>query len=206
MSLFHRDNKKEEAKRSISEMPKFPELPKLPELPPFDEDSDTEETLHQLPSFPLNSLGEKFSQNTIKKAVAGKKEEEEVLDADESSDEEESEMMQRPLSKLRRGDFENYEEGFPIRPKSKEVSRSFIERNYPTRKAEPIFIRIDKFEESMHLFENIRRQISEIEHLIKNTKDIKTREEEELNSWENQLQEIKKQVEKVDQDIFSKIE
>jgi len=58
----------------------------------------------------------------------------------------------------------------------------------------------------MHLFENIRRQISEIEHLIKNTKDIKTREEEELNSWENQLQEIKKQVEKVDQDIFSKIE
>ena len=75
-----------------------------------------------------------------------------------------------------------------------------------TRKAEPVFIRIDKFEESMKIFHNIRSQVSEIENLIKNTKEIKAKEEEELASWESEIQVIKNQIEKVNQDIFSRIE
>ena len=207
MGLFGKKDKREEMKRYSSEIPKAPEppeLPELPELPSLDEDYD--EPIPQLPSFPLNSLGNKFSQNTIKEAIAGKKEEREVFSADEFPYEEDSEIMHKPLMKTR-GDFENYEEsGMPVKPKYREISKRFKEKEYLTKKAEPVFIRIDKFEESLELFENIKYQISEIEQLVKNTKEIKAKEEEELNSWEMQLQEIKKQVEKVNSDIFSKIE
>ena len=75
-----------------------------------------------------------------------------------------------------------------------------------TKKAEPVFIRIDKFEESIKIFQEIKSQISDIEKLIKNTKEIKAKEEEELTSWETEIQTVKNQIEKVNQDIFSRIE
>jgi hypothetical protein len=206
MGLFNKKTKKDEIKRPDSSFPQLPELPKLPELPPLNEYSYDEEQIPQLPSFPTNSLGEKFSQNTIKEAITGKEEDEEVFDEEEFTEKENLEMRQKPLTKSSVEDFENYEENFPLRSRSKETSQNFRERYSSTKKAEPVFIRLDKFEESMKLFTNIKKQITEIEDLIKDTKDVKAREEVELTSWENQLQEIKKQVEKVDQDIFSKIE
>jgi len=205
MGLFKKGGEKEGIKKTLAEMPKLPELPELPELPSLGEEYEQPGPIPKLPSFPPSSLGNKFSQSTIKEAVAGKKEGEGVYDADEFPYEEELEIMHKPLKKSFSEDIENYEEGFPIKPKSKEIARGIIGESYFTKKAEPIFIRIDKFEESMELFEKIKRQLLEIEDLIKDTKHIKTKEEEELTSWENQIQEIKKQVEKVNQDIFSKI-
>ena len=208
MGLFGKKDKKEEVKSSI---PNLPELPKLPELPAMNEFAYEEDSLPQLPRFPNNSLGNKFSQNTIKEAISGKKEDEEVFSAEDFPDEDELEkgMMQKPLQKPRTEEFENYndeEETIPTKPKSQEVPQNFITKNYMTRKAEPVFIRIDKFEESMKIFQDIKSQISEIESLIKNTKEIKAKEEEELASWEAEVQTIKNQIEKVNQDIFSRIE
>ncbi len=206
MGLFNKKNQREDIKKTLSEMPRLPELPALPELPSLGEDSNGEESIPKLPSFPLNSLGTKFSQNTIKEVVSGEKEGEGVYSADEFPYEEDSEIMHKPLKKPLSKEVEEYEGSFSTTPKSKEIPRGFAEERYLTRKAEPIFIRIDKFEESMNLFEKIKKQISEIEGLIKNTKGLKEKEEEELAYWENQIQGIKKQIEKVDQDIFSKIE
>jgi hypothetical protein len=204
MGLFGKKDKKEEVKRGISNIPELPELPKLPELPSMDEFSYEDESLPQLPKFPNNPLGDKFSQNTIKEAITGKKEDEEVFDAEDFSEEEG--MMQKPLQKPLREDFENYETGISTKPKLREVPQNFVTKNYMTKKAEPIFIRIDKFEESMKIFQDIRSQVSEIESLIKNIKEIKSKEEEELASWETEIQQIKDQIEKVNQDIFSRIE
>jgi hypothetical protein len=205
MGLFGKKDKKEEIKKNVPVVPELPELPKLPELPSMNEFSYEEEQLPQLPTFPNNSLGNKFSQNTIKEAISGKKEEEEVFDA-EDFPEEDTGMMQKPLKKHAVEDFENYEESIATKPKSKEMPQNFAMRNYMTKKAEPVFIRIDKFEESMKIFQDIKSQISEIEELIKSTKEIKSKEEEELASWETEIQTIKNQIEKVDQDIFSRIE
>jgi hypothetical protein len=58
----------------------------------------------------------------------------------------------------------------------------------------------------MKIFHDIKTQVSEIENLIKMTKEVKAKEEEELTSWQNEIQAIKDQIEKVNQDIFSKIE
>jgi hypothetical protein len=263
MGLFTKKIQKEEIKKPFTVTPRVSEisepsdLPKLPELPSLDDDEYQDEAIPKLPSFPTNTLGTKFSQNTIKEAVSGKKEVAGVFDANDFSEEEDSEIMHKPLKKSTREEFENYNESEELQrptrsitreesagyekptrsitreepaeyeksivprireepreyeessftPKSREISGSRgYKGNYATKKAEPVFVRLDKFEESMNLFDDIKAQIADMEHLIRNTKEIKQKEEEELNSWQNQLQEVKRQIEKVDKDIFSKID
>jgi hypothetical protein len=215
----------------VSELPELSDLPKLPELPSIDDNEYSDEAVPKLPSFPTNSLGIKFSQNIIKEAVSGKKEVAGVFDANDFSEEEDSEIMHKPLKPIREEarDYDErevmtrsikpnireeesttYEGGFPLMSaKSREISSprgGYREKAYGAKKVEPVFVRLDKFEEGMNLFEDIKAQIADMEHLIKNTHEIKQKEEEELNSWQNQLQEVKRQIEKVDRDIFSKIE
>ena len=71
---------------------------------------------------------------------------------------------------------------------------------------EPVFIRIDKFEDSLKIFEKTREQIQEIEDLVKHARELKAKENEELMKWEEEIQAIKEQIGKVDRDIFSKVE
>ncbi len=190
MGLFKKKKKREEER--IEKLPDLPELPKLPEFPKMRGEFEEEplKVPHPLPSFPNNSFGEKFSQNTIKEAVAGKKEGEGVFDADDFASEDEMQMMQKPRRLAL----------------SREVPKEFQEAAGRVRKAEPVFIRLDKFEESMNIFERAKRQISEIEKILRDIKKIKEEEERELMFWEKELQEIKSQIEKIDSEIFSKIE
>ncbi|MFH1787311.1 MAG: hypothetical protein ABH811_00770 [archaeon] len=163
-------------------------LPDLPELPEFPSLEKYEEQIPQLPSFPNNSFGDKFSQNTIKDAVTGRKEGDEVFDADEFA-EEDAQMMQRPL----------------IRSTKEEPSENSSRFKRITKESEPLFIRIDKFEESMDIFEKTKEKISTIEHLLRDIQNIRQQEEKELNSWAQEIQIVKQQIEKVDKELFSKL-
>lgn len=202
MGLFSK--KKKEMEREMireQEMPSLPELPRLPDFPQSEDFEDSEYSnseergqLHKLPSLPSNSLGTKFSQNTIKEAVTG---EEEDLDrgeyADDFSDDEEIRMMQEPLRKPMAREIGMYDTG---------------RRNMGTRQegvSEPVFIRIDKFEDALKTFGDTKRKISEIERHLNEIKKIKERETEELTNWENEIKSLKDEIEKVNRDIFSKI-
>lgn len=192
MGLFKKKPKKEEIKKRKPEPGKLPELPKLPEFPDFETDEKKE--LSKLPRFPNDSLGEKFSQNTIKEAVTGKKEEnDEVPEADEFVLREEQ-MMRRPLGQSVR------------EPSTEPISATFREAAKKVKEIEPIFIRLDKFEESLHAFDKAKEQIKEIEKMLRNIKSLKEEEEKELHLWEREVQTTKQQIEKIDQDIFSKVE
>jgi hypothetical protein len=169
----------------------IPLLPKLPELPKMEDDKIDypNEPIHQLPSFPNNSLGERFSQNAIKDAITGKEEgEEESVPDDFAHDR--MRMMEEPLRA----------------PLTKEIPERFKGTSKKVKKQGPVFIRIDKFEESLQIFEETKRKISEMEKILTEIKEIKDEEEKELNSWENEIQQVKKQIEKVDQEIFSRLE
>ena len=192
MGLFGKKPKKEDKKiKAISE--KLPELPKLPDFPDFDEPRKKEQ-LSKLPRFPDNALGKKFSQNTIKEAVTGEKEEDdEVPEADEFVSREEQ-MMHQPLERGIR------------KPSTKQIPVTFREVAKKVKEIEPIFIRIDKFEESLHTFEKAKQQILEIEKMLRNIKRLKEEEEKELNMWEREIGTTKQHIEKIDQDIFSKVE
>jgi hypothetical protein len=241
MGLFSKKEKKEEKKEQYL---KLPELPRLPELPSLEQSSfsktntptissATKESLPQLPSFPNNSFGEKFSQNSIKEAVAGKKEVEPEVDADDFKlpGLPEANMMHEPLRPMRTREVDEYKDEQYVRHEFREPKATPAKVEYstpkreeyipskreeyvpakrisytPSKREEPVFIRIDKFEESLKLFEETKIQIDEIEKMIKETKELKDKEEEELIHWEENIQSIKQQVEKVDKDLFSKIE
>ena len=226
MGLF----KKKAVKKEFKELP---ELLKLPELP---EESEFEKTLPQLPKYPASPLNNKFSQNIIKyeqktgnfpvnssfqkenqikDAISGKKEE--MFEANEFVREQ---MMPEHLeikpSDFAREKFDlNSERGreqssrmeFPYKierpPKDLEL-RSWQESK--TKKSGQVFIKIDKFEESLKIFELTKGKIAEMEKLLEDIKELKEKEEKELSYWMAEIQTIKNQTEKVERDIFSKLE
>jgi hypothetical protein len=204
MGLFKKkDDKKGMEKESLTnnsqelQIPELPELPKLPSLSGEEDGSEME--LPRLPSFPNGPTGDRFSQNTIKHAVAGEKEVKPEEDAEDY--EEENPMMPESLEENNQRTFQKQRIPREIIPETNNYSQK---QSYP-KKEEPVFIRLDKFEESLEIFKEAKEQILEIEHLLTDIKDLKEKEEEELTGWEDQIQEIKNQIEKVDQDIFSKI-
>ncbi|MBU3906717.1 MAG: hypothetical protein KKA64_00530 [Nanoarchaeota archaeon] len=204
-------NKKDEGRKKeeavLSTLPQIPNIPMLPELPGLDDDEPWEESEKlptQLPTFPINSLGDKFSQSAIKEAVSGKKEgEEEVFEADEFAPEEMGQMMQKPPKTplVKELPFVKGRNA----PITREIPKEFEEAVTKIKRVEPIFIRIDKFEEAFQIFEEMKRRISEIDKMLRDIKSIKDEEEKELSSWEKEIQSIKQQIDKIDKDIFSKV-
>jgi hypothetical protein len=187
MSLFGKKDKKE-----IPTLPRLPELPSLPNLPSLD-NYDRQEDIHQLPAFPTSALGERFSQNTIKNAVMG--------DEDAEFEMQEPEFLDAPLEKIKGSVTRSQlEQGTPLAQKAME---NFSKPK--TVSIEPVFIRLDKFEDALKIFEDTKEKISEIEELLKETKELKEKEEKELSLWTTEIQNIKEQIEEVDKDIFSKI-
>ena len=209
MGLFNKSKKEPDKDQGI---PKLPELPRLPDFPGF----DSGRGLPQLPSLPRNSFGEKFSQNTIKDAVTGWKESDEMANADDSEPdgEEDIQMMQKPAGGKfmpagtddGEGDENEYRQFQRFERKALEAPSASFSSSGAYKKNEPIFIRLDKFEESLKIFEKARNQISEIETVLREIKRAKEQEERELQFWEQEIQNIKKQIEKVDRDIFSRAE
>lgn len=184
--------KKEEMNSNESGL-SLPELPKLPELPDLNRTEMKKPgslNLPQLPSYPKNPFGEKISQNFIKDAVSGEKEEY-GFDANEFPDVETMqktpEMPQMKMSAMPEEDY----------------SRRFSSMR--SSKPEPVFVRLDKFEDSLKMFDDARKKISEMESMLKNIKKIKEEEERELKEWESEVQKIKGEFEKINSELFSRI-
>jgi len=182
MGLF----KKKEKKQEIPRLPELPALPELPDVPKTEDFSD--EKISELPSFPNDSLGDKFSQNTIKEAVSGKKRVEEVEANEFAGEGIGMRGMRKPL--VREGTEREF---FP------KVEQKMMEE-------EPVFVRMDKFEEGSKEFEEIKEKITEIEKMFRDIKEIKEKEERELEFWKEEIRNIKEKIERVDKNIFSKLD
>ncbi len=86
----------------------------------------------------------------------------------------------------------------PSRPQQRE-QQSFTKLN------EPVFVRIDKFQESQKHFEEIKRTTKEIEMVLRKIKDTKDKEEREINAWTEDLERIKSRLSDIDANIFNKL-
>ncbi len=240
MGLLKKKGREKRAKKGISDY-KLPELPDLPEFPSVDSSPKEsvmkeKEFLPQLPSFPNSSIGEKFSQESIKDAVSGKKEgveeEDNVEDFTLPGLPDGPPTMHEPLKPVMTKSFDSVVEKPRMKEFQKDVGalssrETMTEMLEPERKPfhhssrdsssnprvrsgasarnEPVFIRIDKFEESLNVFEKTREQVREIEDLVRHAQDLKVKEGEELSKWEEEIQSIKEQIDKVDRDIFFKV-
>lgn len=74
------------------------------------------------------------------------------------------------------------------------------------KNAEPIYVRLDKFETSLQAIGEIKRKIAEVEGILKKTKEIKQKEEQELEAWEKEVHIIKSRIDAIDKDIFNKFD
>lgn len=85
------------------------------------------------------------------------------------------------------------------------IERVEYERG-PSKVKEPIFVKIDKFKDALANFELVKEKLAEIDSLLKKIKETRTQEQQELDSWEKEIEEIKAKIEGIDEKLFSKIE
>jgi|SRR3989338_3935825 len=74
------------------------------------------------------------------------------------------------------------------------------------KKNEPVYIRLDKFEITVEAFNEIRNKIIEIEDLLRKTKEIKEKEEREIEEWEKEIHALKARIDFIDRSIFYKLD
>ena len=173
----------------ISELPQFPELPELPPL----QDMDTE--FPALPSLP-REIGES-SAKAAKRAVMDQGY---TMIRPEENKPRTMEISESPQT------MKQIITGYP-RETSQETF-AMPEKFMPetTRKIEPIFVRLDKYETSLESFNEIKRKLIQIETLLHDIKEIKRREDIELEEWEKELQTIKVWLNNIDKTLFSKLD
>jgi hypothetical protein len=194
MGLFKRKKKKEVGQNNVSSLPELPELPEYSRL-----ETKRIQPVSKLPQAPPNFPEEKFSQNKIDETVSGEEGDKEAWKADDFAREQEMQMMQKPLKEPITQQYTENIEG------EKEIPEELRQVAEDTKKVKPLFIRIDKFEESLKTFKKIKEKVLDIDKLLKEVKEVKEKEEGELNLWEEKIQTIKKQIEKIDKNIFSRV-
>ena len=74
-----------------------------------------------------------------------------------------------------------------------------------TKDTEPIYIRLDRFQTTIESFEEIKSKINEIESLLNKTREIRAKEEKELEEWENEIGIIKSKLDIIDKNIFERV-
>ncbi|MBI2628771.1 hypothetical protein HYW74_01675 [Candidatus Pacearchaeota archaeon] len=207
MGFFSRNKDKKEDK--VPELPKLPPLPDLPQLP----ESKREQDNFSLPSLPSSNIGQRINQDMIKGAVSGREDEENDLTDMPTP----SEPLQRSRVQEISGIKGMQQSRFSIpkeliKPRTLEMSNSFPsgQRNFEfqetrTKKSEPLFIKLDKYESTLSTFNEIKLRVGEIESLLRNIKEIKSKEERELDDWEREIQTIKARLDQVDRELFKNI-
>jgi len=205
MSLFNKE-KKVRSEGNPSELPELPALPepkqlallpksKIPDVPSGLPKIET----NTLPILPNSEAGEKFNQEAIKEAINKPKipiiNPEPKFQEDLPNPQEYMPKFQEPIP------TQNIEEKMTL--EIPDITPSKIQR--PTRKMDPVFIRLDKFQATNETFEEIKNKVEEIDELLKKTREIKVREEEELAEWEREIQIIKSRIDLIDRNIFEKL-
>ncbi len=154
-----------------------PILPELsPKLPKLPELPEESTKLHPLPSFPSSLIGEKIGQAAVKNAV---------------EDKESAGIYEK----------DDYVTNMEESPRTLEIS----EQRRHEISAEPVFIQIDKYEKALEHFNIIKKKISETEKLLVNIKEIKTKEDFELEAWEKDISNIKSRISDIENSVFARL-
>ena len=187
-------------KKKQDEIPSLPDLPAdtnlalpskddLPDVPPGLPEIETQE----LPTLPNSQ--ENANQQAIKTAI---------------STPQTSSELPPLMPKMQKSEYDiKTNLTPPIQPRAMEIGERRPTSTFGrpiTKKIEPIYIRLDKFETTVEAFEEIQNKIMEIEKLLQKTREIKQKEEQELAEWEREIQMIKTRIDSIDKSIFNKLD
>lgn len=192
MGLF---SKKKNTAEEIPSLPKLPELPmeslNLPDTPPGLPNIET----YQLDSFSNNKPENNFTQ-AVKQEV------------NDPNNEYSHSFFEKQTKQLNAYNPKDINRSINTERRTIELPE-FNNSNNSSRtikQAEPIYVRLDKFEITVETFKDIKNKIIEIEDLLERTKKIKQDEEKELDSWEREIQMIKSRIDLIDKSIFNKLD
>lgn len=208
MGFFSKNKEKKEDR--ILELPQLPPLPEMPikeiyEKRGFETNLPAKEETQKkfsLPSFPDSKFGQRINQEAIKEAISERKEEirfdpqkTRTQEISETKQKMQPSMFNTQETKKSTMEMSDWNE---VKPKP-EFSMPRM------KKSEPLFIKLEKYENVISTFNEIKLRMAEIESLLKNIKEIKMKEERELDDWEREIHTIKARLEQIDQEIFKGI-
>jgi hypothetical protein len=185
MGLFGKKEKKEEPEK-LPPLPKLPEIPSMHEAYGVEDIYSNEDLPEQFPD--LESYGRGVGKD-IKRAISGEEDLEET---------QENQLPAIPERKL-------FREEIPEEISGTFQKTSEIQSAKRLSKTEPIFVRIDRFQEALNAFSDAKKKVSEIEKILSEVRSLKEKEEKEIQEWEKELSFIKQQIEKIDSEIFSSV-
>ena len=172
--------------------------PQLPPIEPFDEGK---EEIHSLPSFPDSPMSKGFSQSAIKSAI-GEPSTENSDNMKEWIQSNEESLLLPPSS---------------INPRTIEMDEWKPQQNSPIPRHEemrmappisstdlkrPLFVKLEKFREARDALTKITEKLDQMDELLKMIKEVKVKEEEELTSWERDIEGVKARISFVNKEIF----
>jgi len=179
------ESNQEDSRKSqeVPELPKQPSLPKLPELPRLKNNKNRKiPSLPPLPKYP--------ETEAIKHTINA------------------PEAVLTPISDMTPSISTRHTTPIPITPEAnqKQINQPHLMTSPPkTINEEPIFVKINKFKDAIENFDQVKEKVSDIEKMLREIKDIKAREDQELKEWENEIHLIKTKIQGIDNSLFEKV-
>jgi valyl-tRNA synthetase len=193
-------------KEKVPEIPPAPQLPPLPkkQVPEINSPNQINEGFQmpfppqsqpqsQIPSVPSNTQIQTPEDNEVKVTPP----------LDGAHFKENKSMIPSPPSPPRQMQKPKIQEN--EKPRTVELSPSIQPEQHFTKKAEPLFIRLDKFQNAKKEFNQVQIKVKEIEFVLRKIKDVKSKEENEISSWQTEVEKIKSRLAEIESNIFSKI-
>jgi hypothetical protein len=194
MPLFKK-REPERAERSfdVPELPAFPEVREIKDALTPRDNFDSIPPLPRLPSISPNPYNQMQPKSEPKKAqeIGGPVWQPENM------------PQSREISEPRTMESDEVEEVMlPQRAQSYPKTQSQSRQLKPK---EPIFIKIDRFSEALKNFDQIKEKVDELDELLKKTREIRQQEQQEFESWEKEIEDIKDKISLIDEKLFSKL-
>ncbi|MDD2444916.1 MAG: hypothetical protein PHX15_02220 [Candidatus Nanoarchaeia archaeon] len=181
MSLFKSDNER------------IPEIPPAPNLRRFPKIDLEDKTIPELPTLPSkNSINEKFNQQMVKSAIND--------NFEDNYDYENQEDDFDEINKIKEK-FTNLE----LTPQREYNLPQQSQQNTPLPEKNTVFVKIDKFKSLQQTLAEMQEKIKELSKQVQNLKQVKTKELDEINLWDDQMRKMNQKLSKIDSDMFGEV-
>lgn len=168
-------------------------------LPPIDSNNDE---IHGLPSFPDSLMNKGFSQSMIKNAV-----EDEDKNLPELPEWNQEPIQTKPLRTMELDEWSPRSSPMPMPPQTSQKptmaeALRITAPNSQVNEKRPLFVKLEKFKEARDSLLKISEKLDQMDELLKMIKDIKAKEDEEITSWEKDIDSIKTRILFINKEIF----
>lgn len=166
-------------------------------LPPIE---SAQEEVHGLPSFPDSLMNKGFSQSMIKSAV-----EDEDKNLPELPEWNQEPIQMKPMRTMELDEWSPKSSmGMPSAPQRPTMADALrmTAPNGQVSDKRPLFVKLEKFKEARDSLLKISEKLDQMDELLRMIKDLKAKEDEEITSWEKDIESIKARILFINKEIF----